>query len=192
MGKISKNEPSACRASASCGRTQHGSNCSNSSATGSWPSGIRATRKGTSKRRGKSRSVTQWASKNTSAPASSSPLAWHCAANGALRSSSAISAVVGWLPSAYRASSTPSSSKLSRMAAMACVRCRSLWLARLLDCAWLWASAASMPPPGKTYAPGAKLAVRARRVISTSTPWAVSRSSKIVAAKRRGAGGRWG
>ena len=35
-----------------------------------------------------------------------------------------------WRPSAWRASSTPSSSKLSRMAAMACVRCRSLCVAR--------------------------------------------------------------
>ena len=61
-----KKSPASCRASASAGRTQTGSNCSVSSATGVWPSGMRATRKGTSKRRGRSRSVIQCASTNTS------------------------------------------------------------------------------------------------------------------------------
>ena len=56
-----KKLPAAWRASASAGRTQQGSNCSVSSATGVWPSGMRATRKGTSKRLGRSRSVIQCA-----------------------------------------------------------------------------------------------------------------------------------
>ena len=131
VGKIMKKLPAAWRASASAGRTQTGSNCSASSATGSWPSGMRATRNGTSKRRGRSRSVIQWASTNTWSAASIRPRARHCATKrlrgGPARRCPAQSAA---RPSAWRASSTPSSSKLSRMAAMAWVRRRSSWPGR--------------------------------------------------------------
>ena len=125
-------------------------------ATGSWPSGMRATRKGTSKRRARSRSAVQWASRYTPSAARRSPRAAHCAANGWWRSMAAMScasAICPWRgPSAWRASSTPSSSKLSRMAAIAWVRCRSLWVGRrsAAACVAGAASSASMPPPGKT------------------------------------------
>ena len=154
VGKIMKNCPASCRASASAGRTQTGSNCSASSATGSWPSGMRATRNGTSKRRGRSRSVIQWASMKTLSAASRRPRAVHCATKGWWRSmaamscASAINPLRG--PPAWRASSTPSSSKLSRMAAMAWVRCRSLCVGRRSAAECDCASSASMPPPGNT------------------------------------------
>jgi hypothetical protein len=104
---------------------------------GVWPSGMRATRKGTSKRRGRSRSVTQCASTYTSAAASVRPRACIARRRAPVRSSAAMSlSAPAGRPSAWRASSTPSSSKLSRMAAMAWVRCRSLWRGRRAACAW--------------------------------------------------------
>ena len=150
VGKMMKKLPSLWRCKASAGRTHTGSNCSDSSATGDCPAGMRATRNGTSKRRGKSRSVIQCASTKTSSAASFKPRAAHWATKGCLRFSAAMSLASAIEPSAWRANKTPSSSKLSRMAAMACVKCKSLWLARRRAWPCEAASSASTPPPGNT------------------------------------------
>ncbi|MNS60414.1 hypothetical protein D3C72_934110 [compost metagenome] len=154
VGKIMKKLPASWRASASAGRTQQGSNCSLSSAVGSWPSGMRATRKGTSKRLGRSRSVIQCAKVKTWSADSTRPRAAHWSAKAvpavALRSMAATSPALTARPSAWRASRMPSSSKASRIAAMACVCCVSLCVARRAAMRAAAASAASMWPPGKT------------------------------------------
>ena len=119
-------------------------------ATGSWPGGMRATRKGTAKRLGRSRSAVQCASRYTASAARRRPRAATCAAKGPRRSSAAMSAASAQRPSAWRASRMPSSSKLSRMAAMASVSCRSPCAGRQSARAWAALSCASMPPPGNT------------------------------------------
>ena len=194
VGKIMKKLPALCRASASAGRTHTGSNCSASSATGVWPAGMRATRNGTSKRRGRSRSVIQCASTIdlVRRQRQSARAALRGEGRGA-RSSAAMSCAPAGRPSAWRASRTPSSSKLSRIAAIACVRRRSLCVGRRAAVSWACASAASMPPPGNTYAPGRKAGgSRAPRHQHLDALRAVSRSSRTVAAGRGAAGSRCG
>ena len=92
---------------------------------------MRATRKGTSKRRGRSRSVIQCASTNTWSAASTRPRARHCSISGwcAVQCRDVLA---HRRPGhrAWRASRTPSSSKLSRMAAMAWVRRWPSWPGR--------------------------------------------------------------
>ena len=119
VGNISVISPCAARCRASAGCSHSASNCSASSVTGVWPSGMRATRKGTSKRMGISSAAVQRASGNSASAANVRPSLAHCGSSGCARSICAISACVAQLPSAWRASSTPSSSMLSRMAAWA-------------------------------------------------------------------------
>jgi len=67
-----------------------------------------------------------------------------------LRSMAATSAALTGVPSAWWASSTPSSSKVSRTAVMAWISCTRLWVRRRVEIARACASASSMVPPGKT------------------------------------------
>ncbi|MNT12208.1 hypothetical protein D3C72_1471290 [compost metagenome] len=119
VGNIKVISPRAARCRASAGWHHSGSNCSASSVTGVWPSGMRATRKGTSKRMGISSAAVQRASGHSASAARVSPSRAHCGKSGWVRSICATSASVAQRPSAWRASSTPISSRLSRMAAWA-------------------------------------------------------------------------
>ena len=114
------------------------------------------------------------------------PRALHCSAKGLVAISAAILRCVGHLalagPLAWRASKMPSSSKLSRMAAMAWVSVRRFaWGA---ESATRWARRSATSMPRRKTRPGAKLALPERRVIKTSgsPPGEHRRNSSTVAA----------
>ena len=104
-----------------------------------------------------------------------------------LRSIAATSSALTGRPSAWRASSTPSSSKLSRMAAMACVSCtgsacgRRVAMARALRVGFVDAAARETRRRRARSWRSASAASSAPRC-----PPGVSRSSSTVAAARSG------